>query len=210
MLLGEGTKTYQFDIAQVKPTAATYTLRDPTEVMSFLGQLVAWGRTDANAWHRSASCSGWDLNPDTSSPADATTDGPLQPLDTLPEASGRRAPRLPRCLPVMPVLGPRQVQQQLAMIFLEDGLVHPSTYSKKYPSNLFPAIRILLVTSTRLANANDQAPAQVNLCAAVALRCARRPGWHSRGRGRRRRRRPNAAAVHQHRTAAVAPGHLVV
>ena len=47
---------------QVKPTEAVYTLRDPVEVMSFLDNLVAWGRTEDNAWHTARCCNGWRLN----------------------------------------------------------------------------------------------------------------------------------------------------
>ena len=56
---------------QVKPTEAVYTLRDPVEVMSFLDNLVAWGRTEDNAWHKVRSCNGWRLNTEVA-PAQAT------------------------------------------------------------------------------------------------------------------------------------------
>lgn len=47
---------------QVKPTEASYTLRDPQEVLTFLTKLVEWGRTEENAWHQEESCIGWALD----------------------------------------------------------------------------------------------------------------------------------------------------
>ncbi len=46
----------------MKPTEASYTLRDPHEVLTFLTKLVEWGQTDTNAWHQKESCLGWALN----------------------------------------------------------------------------------------------------------------------------------------------------
>ena len=46
---------------QMKPTDASYTLQDPSEVMAFLDRLVTWGATDANVWHAAKSCQGWKL-----------------------------------------------------------------------------------------------------------------------------------------------------
>lgn len=46
---------------QAKPTDAQFTLNDPSEVMTFLEQLVLWGSTAENAWHERQSCTGWAL-----------------------------------------------------------------------------------------------------------------------------------------------------
>jgi hypothetical protein len=48
---------------QAKPTEAVYTLKDPTEVQTFLSKIIAWGHTPANAWHVKQSCTGWALDP---------------------------------------------------------------------------------------------------------------------------------------------------
>lgn len=37
---------------QIKPTVASYTLHDPAAVMRFLQQLVQWGLTQDNRWHK--------------------------------------------------------------------------------------------------------------------------------------------------------------
>ncbi len=50
---------------QAKPTEAVFTLRDPTEVQTFLSKLISWGHTPANAWHQKQSCIGWVLDPST-------------------------------------------------------------------------------------------------------------------------------------------------
>jgi hypothetical protein len=47
---------------QVKPTEASYTLRDPQEVLRFLTKLVEWGRTEENGWHQKECCIGWALD----------------------------------------------------------------------------------------------------------------------------------------------------
>lgn len=47
--------------SRAKPTAAKFTLRDPTEVMTFLERLVAWGSTSDNAWHAARGCIGWKM-----------------------------------------------------------------------------------------------------------------------------------------------------
>lgn len=54
---------------QVKPTEASYTLRDPHEVLTFLTRLVEWGQSPANAWHQRQSCIGWALNTSPSTPS---------------------------------------------------------------------------------------------------------------------------------------------
>ncbi len=73
---------------QVKPTEASYTLRDPHEVLTFLTKLVEWGQTSANAWHQNESCIGWALNT-----------GPIMPCSqngthaAAPHANGDGAPQ---------------------------------------------------------------------------------------------------------------------
>lgn len=47
--------------SRAKPTAAKFTLRDPTEVMTFLERLVSWGSTSDNAWHAARGCIGWKM-----------------------------------------------------------------------------------------------------------------------------------------------------
>ena len=54
--------SWNFCIEQVKPTDATYRVRDPAEVRVFLERLVRWGRGAENAWHKEGSCKGWALN----------------------------------------------------------------------------------------------------------------------------------------------------
>eukprot|EP00884_Botryococcus_braunii_P019526 jgi/Botrbrau1/6257/Bobra.0129s0009.1 len=58
-------------------TLANYTLHNPSEVLEFLRQVVAWGRTEENAWHKAPSCTGWHLRD--------TLDGAESPL--LPSAA---------------------------------------------------------------------------------------------------------------------------
>ena len=58
---------------QAKPTAACHTLRDPAEVMAFLGRLVEWGHSQANCWHSHGSCVGWALNPSPLTPIPTPT-----------------------------------------------------------------------------------------------------------------------------------------
>lgn len=59
-----------FVCLQAKPTDARFTLSDSSEVMSFLRQLVTWGKTSENGWHAKQSCTGWALraSPPASSP----------------------------------------------------------------------------------------------------------------------------------------------
>lgn len=71
---------------QAKPTAATYTLRDPVAVSQFLSQLVAWGHTSANDWQSCGGCNGWDL--DRSAVASQDTTPALPFAATGPKANG--------------------------------------------------------------------------------------------------------------------------
>jgi hypothetical protein len=48
---------------RIKPTSSMWTLRDPAEVAAFLKKLLAWGESDANAWHSVANCNGWSMAP---------------------------------------------------------------------------------------------------------------------------------------------------
>lgn len=89
---------------QAKPTDAKFTLSDPSEVMTFLEQLVHWGSTADNAWHQAQSCTGWALKPERASSqsnspkapppaatsADAAASRPRQRPDDAP-ANGRLA-----------------------------------------------------------------------------------------------------------------------
>ena len=74
----------------MKPTDASYTLRDPHEVLTFLTKLVEWGNTEANAWHQKESCIGWALNTAPITPC-------LQNGTRLhaPQANGDGAPYIP-------------------------------------------------------------------------------------------------------------------
>eukprot|EP01025_Chloroclados_australasicus_P035794 TRINITY_DN3641_c1_g1_i2.p3 TRINITY_DN3641_c1_g1~~TRINITY_DN3641_c1_g1_i2.p3 ORF type:complete len:283 (-),score=33.72 TRINITY_DN3641_c1_g1_i2:2541-3290(-) len=51
--------------SKAKPTAARYTLNDPSEVQSFLQRLVEWGQTSDNAWIQVRSCNGWRIQSDS-------------------------------------------------------------------------------------------------------------------------------------------------
>ena len=44
-----------------KPSAASYSLRDPGEVLVFLSRLAAWGASPASGWHAVGGCTGWTL-----------------------------------------------------------------------------------------------------------------------------------------------------
>lgn len=44
---------------KVKPTEASYTLSDPSEVGQFLEALVEWGEGAWNKWHEAPECVGW-------------------------------------------------------------------------------------------------------------------------------------------------------
>ena len=44
---------------KVKATQASFTVRNPAEVKTFLQQLVVWGHTDANGWSRQGPYSSW-------------------------------------------------------------------------------------------------------------------------------------------------------
>ena len=44
-----------------KPSAASYSLRDPGEVLVFLSRLAAWGASPASGWHAAGGCTGWTL-----------------------------------------------------------------------------------------------------------------------------------------------------
>lgn len=51
---------------KIKETSCRWTLRDPDAVASFLNELVRWGETGENAWHRYGVCNGWGLSADDS------------------------------------------------------------------------------------------------------------------------------------------------
>ncbi len=71
---------------RVKPTDARYTLTNPDDVQRFLGQLVEWGRTPHNAWHRVGSCNGWRVAPGRrtgENGGDAVSSPTSLPLDGL-------------------------------------------------------------------------------------------------------------------------------
>ncbi|KAL6784468.1 TSPP1 [Auxenochlorella protothecoides x Auxenochlorella symbiontica] len=44
-----------------KPTAASWSLHSPSDVVAFLEKLVTWGRSGANAWQSKRSCKGWHI-----------------------------------------------------------------------------------------------------------------------------------------------------
>lgn len=48
--------------SKAKATEATYTLRDPAAVQSFLGQLVEWGKGQGNLWLTKRRCNGWEVH----------------------------------------------------------------------------------------------------------------------------------------------------
>jgi len=41
-----------------KETSAVYTVRDPSEVLTLLQALVAWGRSNSNGWAQPGACPG--------------------------------------------------------------------------------------------------------------------------------------------------------
>lgn len=73
---------------QAKTTAARHTLKDPAEVMAFLGRLVEWGHSPDNAWHTCPSCLGWQLNPNRLEPV--PTPLPGMPLPCIAAAMSAR------------------------------------------------------------------------------------------------------------------------
>ena len=69
---------------QAKPTAATYTLRDPVAVSQFLSQLVAWGHTSANDWQSCGGCNGWELDKSAAAPPRPIPRSPFRGTDHKP------------------------------------------------------------------------------------------------------------------------------
>lgn len=63
------------ELPQVKETKAVYRVRDPAEVRVFLDKLVQWGKGEANAWHGSGACKGWNLNLEGLTAQNGTTSG---------------------------------------------------------------------------------------------------------------------------------------